>query len=130
MMAPEIPAEWLARESQESDIRAESPAHAEITAMLKRRGLDIFFWTFESTNSSHSSRATEDGGHETCPTLALYFRREKDMLAQEIDPHFGNWDDDWPLTSSVRSDLNEILDRHGYNAEHVSPRTFIFLPSS
>jgi len=126
----ETPAQWLARESRESDIRAGSSAHAEITAMLKRHGLDIFFWKFETKDRSHWSRAIEDGGHERCPALALYFRREKDLLAQEFDPHSGNWGDDWPLTSDVRADLNEILDRFGYNDTYVSARTFIFLPRS
>lgn len=127
MMMSETPAEWLARQSQESDIRAESPAHTEISAMLERHGLDIFFWTFESASSSSSARANENGGHETCPALTLFFRWEEDLLAQKVEQHSGNWNDDWPLTSAVRANLNQILVRHGYNDKHVSPRTFIFL---
>lgn len=71
----------------------------------------------------------EDGGHETCPVLSLFFRRESDFLAQRVDPHFGNWRDDWPLTAALRTDLNERLGRHKLGADYISPRTFIFLRS-
>lgn len=41
------PAQWLTRETRKSDIRANSPTHPEIGAMLRSHGLDIFFWRFE-----------------------------------------------------------------------------------
>lgn len=109
----------------ESDIAIESDIYAEIYRELTQLGLNLAGFVFQACRNSQCARQFE-GTHVTCPVLTLYLRFESDFVRTGIDPQRGNWDDQWPLTRTIRDLLNSILWRHGFGEAFVSTHTFIF----
>ena len=110
-----------------SDISFDEDAYAEMLAHLRRMGLNLAFFVFHNRAHSSSARRVEGGGAETFPTLTLYLKHNEDFRKTGVDPHRGNWDDEWEQTESVRDAVNSVLRQHGYSPDYVSGGTFVFL---
>lgn len=120
LTAPEqLEAYW-----RESAIHRDSPAFAEIEQMLAGFGLDVAVWYFIPASRSFYGRGGD--GPRTSPVLNIGIRYCSAYDALGIDPHSGNWNDDWLLTAGVRGALNAILVRHGHDEDFVRPDSFIF----
>jgi hypothetical protein len=110
-----------------SDIAIDGDAYAEILTHLSQMDLNLAFFVFHNRTHSSSARRVEGGGAETFPTLTLYLKHNEDFRKTGVDPHRGNWDDEWEQTDSVRDAVNSVLRRHSYGPDSVSDGTFVFL---
>lgn len=59
--------------------------------------------------------------------LTLYLKYDADSRETGIDPHHGNWGDEWKHTRTIRDGLNSILRRNGFDNTYVSEHTVILV---
>jgi hypothetical protein len=111
----------------DSDIGTDEDAYAEILACLSRMDLNLAFFVFHNSAHSSSARRVEGGGTETCPTVTLYLKYNDDFRKTGVDPHQGNWSDEWEQTDSVRDAVNSVLRQHNYGPDYISDGTFVFV---
>lgn len=111
----------------DSDISVDGDAYAAILAGLRGMDLNVAFFVFRNSSNSIAARTLQEGGTETCPSVTLYLKHNEDFRKTGIDPHRGNWDDEWEQTVSVRDSVNSVLRQHDYGPDYVSEGTFVFL---
>jgi hypothetical protein len=111
----------------DSDISVDGDVNAAILAHFQGLDLNVEFFVFRNRAHSSSARCVEGGGAETFPTLTLYLKHNEDFRKTGVDPHRGNWDDEWEQTDSVRDAVNSVLRQHDYDPDYVSEGTFVFL---
>jgi len=109
-----------------SEIAFGSTLYGEIYSALTDIGLNLAFFVFETSRRSSCAR-TLDGRTVSCPVLSLYLKYDGDFRQTGIDPHGGNWDDQWAQTRTIRAALNAILQRHGLGNTFLSDHTFVFV---
>ena len=111
----------------DSDISVDGDAYAAILAGLRGMDLNVAFFVFRNSSNSIAARTLQEGGTQTCPSLTLYLQHNEDVCKTGIDPHRGNWDDEWEQTVFVRDSVNSVLRQHDYGPDYVSEGTFVFL---
>jgi len=109
-----------------SDIAFQAELYEAIFGKLTGLGLNLAFFAFTKGPNSSCARML-DGKAVPCPTLTLYLKNEADFQETGIDPHFGNWDDKWGQTRSIRETLNAVLQRYSLGNDYVCDQTFIFV---
>lgn len=112
-----------------SEIERGSQIYDEIFRGLTDLGLNLAFFVFASSRTSHCARTLEDGRPICLPVLTLYLKYDRDVGETGIDPHLGNWNDRWAQTAAARTALNAVLTRHNYGPEYISDHTFVFVDS-
>jgi len=122
--------EQVIRESAgEGDIPFGGEVYQDVARNLIDMGVNLAFFVFESSSSSAAARTLRSGEIVRCPSLTLYVKFDDDLRQTGIDPHRGNWDDQWNQTPAVRQALNSVLERHHFGSEFVSANTFVFVES-
>ena len=112
--------------TEKGDIACRSAIYEEISRELTYLGLNLAFFVFSTSGNSSCAR-TLDGSTSSCPALTLYLKYDVDFQQTGIDPHLGNWDDEWAQTRPIRDAVNAILRHHGFGNDYVSDHTFIFV---
>ncbi|MEM7350116.1 MAG: hypothetical protein AAF657_04865 [Acidobacteriota bacterium] len=123
-LAAEIRA-WL----RDSDVDPSSEAYSELMTSLSGLVPGLTLLTFEGRARSSRSRSLENGQVARFPVITLYLRYDEDRCLAGLDAEQHNWDDSWPGTRSIRERANTILRRHGFPADDISERAFVFVRS-